>query len=96
MPKNMPYPIKYIANIEGEEIKIPVTAHAEKEAAKSERMSPEGDTRSQKTEAESAEVRSGAEPQEKTEEEKQMRLADQLIYLLKAGDSEDNKGEKNG
>lgn len=97
MPKNMLYPIKYITNIESDEIKIPAIRHAEKETAKSEGMSPEGDARSQKTEAESAEVKSGAKPQEKTEEEKKrMRLADQLIYLLKAGESEDNKGEKNG
>ena len=96
MPKNMLYPIKYITNIEGDEIKIPAIRHAEKETAKNEGMSPEGDARSQKTEAESTEVKSGAKPQEKTEEEKKrMRLADQLIYLLKAGDSEDNKGEKN-
>lgn len=107
MPKNMLYPIKYITNIEGDEIKLPVTAHAEKKTAKSEGMSPEGDAQSQKTGAESAEVKSGAKLQKRTEEEKKeeekkeeekkrMRLADQLIYLLKAGNSRDNKGEKNG
>lgn len=83
MPKNILYSIKYIANIEGEEMKIPATAHVEKEAIESKEMLP-GE--------ESAEVRYGAWPQEKTEEEKKqeeeeekrMRLADQLIYLLKA------------
>lgn len=83
MPPNILYSIKYIANIEGEELKIPASAHVEKETIESKEMLPG---------AESPEITSEAKPQEKTEEEKKqeeeeekrMRLADQLIYLLKA------------
>lgn len=108
MPENMLCLIKYITNIEGEKIKIPTNAHADKEETKSEgvkagidsqeveeeirseEMPPETDAQADRTETESDELKLRVDSQAKTEEDKReeekkkrMRLADQLIYLLK-------------